>query len=91
MRARTATPRKPPIKAPSPVLSRCQIGKNILKVRAQRVNAVHTVEEFYTEEGKGWLKYCRHVAKCVQCKAFEDQKWIEQDKRFNKSEGIKAQ
>lgn len=87
MRARA----KPRIKAPPPVLSRCEIGRNILKVRARRVNAAKTIDEFYVVEGKGWLKYCRHVAKCSQCKAFQDQKRVEQDKRFDKSEGIKTQ
>jgi hypothetical protein len=84
-KASTTTRSKPPIKAPPPKLTRCQTGKNILHIRAQRVNAIHTMDDFYLEEGKEWMKYCRHAAKCDICGAVEAQRKADQDARFERS------
>lgn len=80
MKARPYTQtRAKKIKAHPPVdtVSRCRIGKGILKARADAVRMCRTLEDFYKFEGQGWLKYCKHAAKCDQCGAYEDMKHLD--------------
>lgn len=80
----------PTIQQTTPVIisipERCETGISLIKARTAAVDAAKTVEEFYLAEGKGWLKYCRHVAKCDACQTYELWRKNEQDTRFSSQE-----
>jgi hypothetical protein len=79
-RSKTSHPR---IKA-----TQCEKGKLIRHERAQAVR-IATIDTWWSAEGKGWLKYCRHVSKCKQCGDFEAVKRAKQLARFEKQEKTK--